>query len=127
MSRTNELMKYVSVLQDLSSANFVVNRELQEAVKALHEEMFPKKKKIKIIVFEKDFDGVVKSSDLFHDMLGNPKEFRRSDDDCHFVFENTVVAIVRTGFNFDTRVEKYRGTKFDYVINNTDITALDNF
>jgi len=123
--RARELQRYIKTLTDLQNGGFNCKNEIQVAIKALHEAMGfgevseKDRKPIHIVVFEDNFDGVVKSVEMFNRLLGNSaKTVRDIRGDNHEMRNANGVCVSILKVDKDTP-SKIRGWRADYIINNS--------
>ena len=125
MSRKEELMEYVHLLTRLLKDGFKCEMELQHSLKELHNLMMTEKPKTLVIVLEKNFEGVVKSVETFKNILGHGVATKRTSqsDDHEIKSGNTTVLIFK--FDKNTNIDKCRGLRPDYIINNSMYVASE--
>lgn len=114
---TNELIKYVKLLEGLMQSGFKCEKELGEALKALHNEMTKKinADRIFVVVLEEDFGKVVESSNVFKKLLGSHLASSTSNSHIELRSLNKVVLILSDSVHRDV----LKGLSPDYIINNT--------
>lgn len=130
VTRKNELANYIELLMKLERDGFRCKEEINQALSELHSIMFFKDQpKIHILVLEKDFEGVVKSLEIFTQLLPSSTQ-TSSNDDFVLEYNNIKVSIIKVDpFEefFEEPVE-LRCVSANYVINNTgDDTIIDKF
>lgn len=121
-----EKMKYLELLIKMDANGYNCKREITETLKALHIEMGFKKdvevEKKFVMVFEKDFEGVIKSAETFKSLMGSNVQISRGKgDDQELRLGNTRVMIVKVKSNV-TDLDRFRGYSPDYIINNSDVS-----
>jgi hypothetical protein len=122
MTDKKELIQYINLLQGLMRDGFKCDREINQALEQLNKMMFPKSDNVFVLVFEKDFDGIVKSVDTFKKMLPSASISRSKRDDHKLISENVYVEIVKVS---DITSDKmFRGMRPNYIINNSGIEDI---
>lgn len=122
--RARELQRYIKTLTDLQGSGFNCKNEIQQAIKELHKAMgfesVLEEKGMHIVVLENDFDGLVKSLEVFTNLLGSASKVRRIYGDDHEIRNGKItISIINTKKINSDVLDRYRGYSADYVINNS--------